>query len=106
MANINKTPILFYVRGNSMNDGSRKSLIEGDVLTCEEIDIQSVEEDRLYVIQSNGDTFVRRVTLCDNDQLTAIPLNASYEECKLNKSDVQHIYLIVMRQCTTVIDIE
>ena len=104
MTDTNKTSIIVTMMGDSMDNGTKRSFIDGDILTCIEIDPQNIEEGRLYVIQSNGNTLVRRVTQCNDESHTLTPLNPSYKECELNKNDVQHIYSIKAYQCKTTND--
>lgn len=93
MIDINKASI-FTVIGDSMNNGSNKGFINGDILTCIETNFQSIEVGHYYVIQYNGNTLVRQVTRCDGEHLTATPLNSSYNEHELSKSDILHIYSV------------
>lgn len=95
--------IAFEVRGDSMNDGSADSYLEGELLICREVepvywkDSQLFINKRDFVIIHKEGILIKRIIAHDveNHTITIHSLNPMYQDEVLDLADVRQIFSIV-----------
>lgn len=98
--------IAFEVKGDSMNDGTEESYLEGDRLLCREIPSYLWQESKLhikkwdFVIVHEEGIIVKRITNHDveNHTITVHSLNELYPDRVLDLSEVKQIFNVVEMQ--------
>jgi DNA-binding XRE family transcriptional regulator len=97
------TYMAFEVRGDSMDDGSRASIVEGDILLCREIN-PSYWQHKLHIHKWNfvivhRDSGILIKQIIAHNVATGIitmhSLNGMYEDKKLNLKDVVQLFNVV-----------
>lgn len=96
----------FQMTGDSMDDGGNVGFINGDILCCNKVDIQSIEVDECYVLVTHGKINVLKVILFDGERIVATKLNPHYPEQEFAKDEVQDLYLVKSYQRKIADDIE
>lgn len=95
--------VAFEVRGDSMDDGSKESYIEGEIVICREVEPEYWRDSRLYfnkrdfvVVHQDG-ILIKRVIAHDveNHLITIHSLNPMYQDKVLDLKDVRQIFSIV-----------
>ena len=93
----------FEVRGDSMDDGTRQSIIEGDILLCREIS-KSYWKHKLHIhkwnfvlVHRDSGILVKQITAhhVDSGVITIHSLNPLYEDKKLNLKDIVQLFNVV-----------
>lgn len=95
--------IAFEVRGDSMNDGTADSYLEGELLICREVepiywkDSQLFINKRDFVIIHKEGILIKRIISHDVDshKITIHSLNPMYPDEILDLADVQQIFSVV-----------
>lgn len=95
--------IAFEVRGDSMNDGSADSYLEGELLICREVepvywkDSQLFINKRDFVIIHKEGILIKRIISHDveNHTITIHSLNPMYQDEVLDLADVRQIFSVV-----------
>lgn len=95
--------IAFEVRGDSMNDGSADSYLEGELLICREVepvywkDSQLFINKRDFVIIHKEGILIKRIISHDveNHTITIHSLNPMYKDEVLDLADVRQIFSVV-----------
>jgi phage repressor protein C with HTH and peptisase S24 domain len=95
--------IAFEVRGDSMNDGSTDSYLEGELLICREVepvywkDSQLFINKRDFVIIHKEGILIKRIIAHDveNHTITIHSLNPMYQDEVLDLADVRQIFSVV-----------
>lgn len=95
--------IAFEVRGDSMNDGTADSYLEGELLICREVepiywkDSQLFINKRDFVIIHKEGILIKRIIAHDVDshKITIHSLNPMYPDEILDLADVQQIFSVV-----------
>lgn len=97
--------LCFEMRGDSMNDGSVESLIEGDILLCREIGKDLWSKSKLHikkwkdfvVVHKTEGITVKRIIDHDVEKglITLHPLNDLYKDFTINLTDVVQILNVV-----------
>ena len=95
--------IAFEVRGDSMNDGSADSYLEGELLICREVepvywkDSQLFINKRDFVIIHKEGILIKRIIAHDveNHTITIHSLNPMYQDEVLDLADVRQIFSVV-----------
>ena len=95
--------IAFEVRGDSMNDGSADSYLEGELLICREVepvywkDSQLFINKRDFVIIHKEGILIKRIIAHDveNHTITIHSLNPMYQDEILDLADVRQIFSVV-----------
>lgn len=95
--------IAFEVRGDSMNDGSADSYLEGELLICREVepvywkDSQLFINKRDFVIIHKEGILIKRIIAHDveNHTITIHSLNPMYKDEVLDLADVRQIFSVV-----------
>lgn len=98
--------IAFEVRGDSMNDGSEESYLEGDRLLCREIPRYLWVDSKLhikkwdFVIVHEDGIIVKRITDHDveNHTITVHSLNDMYPDRVLDLAEVKQIFNVIEMQ--------
>lgn len=98
--------IAFEVKGDSMNDGTEDSYLEGDRLLCREIPFHLWKDSRLhikkwdFVIVHEDGIIVKRITDHDveNHTITVHSLNELYPDRVIDLSEVKQIFNVVEMQ--------
>ena len=98
--------IAFEVKGDSMNDGTEDSYLEGDRLLCREIPFHLWKDSRLhikkwdFVIVHDDGIIVKRITDHDieNHTITVHSLNELYPDRTIDLSEVKQIFNVVEMQ--------
>lgn len=98
--------IAFEVKGDSMNDGTEESYLEGDRLLCREIPFHLWKDSRLhikkwdFVIVHEDGILIKRITDHDvaNHTITVHSLNEMYPDRVLDLSEVKQIFNVVEMQ--------
>lgn len=95
--------IAFEVRGDSMNDGSADSYLEGELLICREVepiywkDSQLFINKRDFVIIHKEGILIKRIIshVVENHTITIHSLNPMYQDEVLDLADVRQIFSVV-----------
>ena len=95
--------LAFEVRGDSMDDGSKESYIEGEIVICREVEPDYWRDSRLFinkrdfVIVHKEGILIKRIIAHDVDKhtITIHSLNPLYKDRTINLKDVLQIYSIV-----------
>lgn len=95
--------LAFEVRGDSMDNGSKESYIEGEIVICREVEREYWRDSRLFinkrdfVIVHEEGILIKRIIAHDLDAhtITIHSLNPLYPDRTLNLSDVHQIFSIV-----------
>ena len=95
--------IAFEVRGDSMNDGTADSYLEGELLICREVepiywkDSQLFINKRDFVIIHKEGILIKRIIAHDveNHTITIHSLNPMYQDEVLDLADVRQIFSVV-----------
>lgn len=98
--------IAFEVKGDSMNDGTEESYLEGDRLLCREVPSYLWAENKLhikkwdFVIVHEEGIIVKRITNHDveNHRITVHSLNELYPDREIDLAEVKQIFNIVEMQ--------
>ena len=98
--------IAFEVKGDSMNDGTEESYLEGDRLLCREVPSYLWAENKLhirkwdFVIVHEEGIIVKRITNhdVDNHRITVHSLNDLYPDREIDLAEVKQIFNIVEMQ--------
>lgn len=106
MGNNTKLSIAFRMFGDSMDGGGKRGFIDGDILNCDKVDIQSIKSGECYVITSRGGATVMKVVEFDGERIIASPLNPSYSELEFAVNEVQGVYLVKSYQRKVAEDID
>lgn len=95
--------VAFEVRGDSMNDGSADSYLEGELLICREVEPYHWKDNQLYInkrdfviIHKDG-ILIKRIIAHDveNHKITIHSLNPMYSDEILDLADVKQIFSVV-----------
>lgn len=93
----------FQVRGDSMNDGSLDSYVQGDIVLCREINkmhwmnkLHINKWDFIIVHQTEG-ILLKKITnhIPETGEITIHSLNPFYEDMELNLSEVSQLFNVV-----------
>jgi transcriptional regulator with XRE-family HTH domain len=95
--------LAFEVRGDSMDDGSKESYIEGEIVICREVEPDYWRDSRLFinkrdfVIVHKEGILIKRIIAHDVDShtITIHSLNPLYKDRTINLKDVLQIYSII-----------
>ena len=95
--------LAFEVRGDSMDDGSKESYVEGEIVICREVERDYWQDSRLFinrrdfVIVHKDGILIKRIAAHDVEHhtITIHSLNPLYPDRTLNLADVMQIYSIV-----------
>lgn len=98
--------IAFEVKGDSMNDGTEESYLEGDRLLCREIPPYLWAQSRLhikkwdFVIIHNEGIIIKRITDHDveNHLITVHSLNDMYPDKVIDLAEVRQIFNVIEMQ--------
>lgn len=103
--NAKGTYYAFEVRGDSMDDDSRDSIIEGDILFCREIEPLYWQQKKLHlrkwryfvIVHRTEGILIKCVTKHDVDKgiITIHSLNPEYEDAELSLAEISGIYNVV-----------
>ena len=97
------TYMAFEVRGDSMDDGSRLSIVEGDILLCREIS-PSYWQHKLHIhkwnfviVHRDNGILIKQITThnVDSGVITIHSLNPIYPDKKLNLKEVVQLVNVV-----------
>lgn len=98
--------VAFEVKGDSMNDGTEDSILEGDRLLCREIQPHLWVSSKLHfrkwdfvIVHSEG-ILVKRIIDhdVDNHTITIHSLNSMYPDKVINLADVKQIFNVIELQ--------
>lgn len=95
--------LAFEVKGDSMDDGSKESYIEGELLICREVEPHLWRDSRLhinkrdFVIVHTEGILVKRIIAHDVEHhtITIHSLNPLYPDRTLDLADVRQIFSVV-----------
>lgn len=98
--------VAFEVKGDSMNDGTEDSILEGDRLLCREIQPHLWVSSKLhfrkwdFVIVHTEGILVKRIIDhdVDNHTITIHSLNSMYPDKVINLADVKQIFNVIELQ--------
>ena len=98
--------VAFEVKGDSMNDGTEDSILEGDRLLCREIQPHLWVSSKLhfrkwdFVIVHTEGILVKRIIDhdVDNHTITIHSLNSMYPDKVINHADVKQIFNVIELQ--------
>lgn len=97
------TYMAFQVRGDSMDDGSYNSYLQGDIVLCREVN-QSLWKNRLHInkwdfviVHRTEGILLKKITYHDPESgmIRVHSLNALYEDMELNLTDVAQLFNVV-----------
>lgn len=97
------TYMAFQVRGDSMNDGTIDSYIQGDILLCREINKQywksrlHINKWDFVIVHKTEGILVKKISAHDPETgaITAHSLNQMYDDMELNLADVAQLFNVV-----------
>lgn len=95
--------VAFEVRGDSMDDGSKESYEQGEILVCREVEPYNWQYSPLhinkrdFVVVHTGGILVKRIINHDvtNHTITIHSLNPEYEDRIIDLADVRQIFSII-----------
>lgn len=95
--------LAFEVKGDSMDDGSKESYVEGEIVICREVEREYWRDSRLFinkrdfVIVHEEGILIKRITEHDLQQhtITIHSLNPMYPDRTLRLEQVKQIFSIV-----------
>ncbi len=95
--------VAFEVKGDSMNDGSADSYLEGELLICREVEPIYWKDSKLFInkrdfviIHKEGILIKRIITHdVENHKITIHSLNPLYPDEVLDLADVRQIFSVV-----------
>ena len=95
--------LAFEVRGDSMDDGSKESYVEGEIVICREVEQDYWKDSRLFfnkrdfVIVHKEGILIKRIIAHDTDRhlITIHSLNPLYQDRVIDLSEVVQIFSIV-----------
>lgn len=95
--------LAFEVRGDSMDDGSKESYVEGEIVICREVERDYWQDSRLFinkrdfVIVHKDGILIKRIAAHDVEHhtITIHSLNPLYKDRTINLKDVLQIYSII-----------
>jgi DNA-binding XRE family transcriptional regulator len=93
----------FEVRGDSMDDGSRQSIIEGDILLCREISATywqhklHIHKWNFVIVHREDGILIKQIAAhnVNTGIITIHSLNPLYEDKKLNLKDIVQLFNVV-----------
>lgn len=97
------TYMAFQVRGDSMNDGSIDSYLQGDIVLCREVN-QSYWKNRLHInkwdfviVHKTEGILLKKITEHDPEsgRIVAHSLNPLYDDLELNLAEVAKLFNVV-----------
>lgn len=97
------TYMAFQVRGDSMDDGSYNSYLQGDIVLCREVN-QSYWKNRLHInkwdfviVHRTEGILLKKIVFHDPESglIRVHSLNALYEDMELNLTDVAQLFNVV-----------
>lgn len=101
--------LVVKITGNSMNDGTDRSISDGDDILIRELEPDEWDDlpirTRLFVITSREGNVIKQITEVNKEDgyIMCHSFNSSYEDFKINFSDIYQIfvvYKIVQKQIT------
>ena len=95
--------LAFEVKGDSMDNGSKESYVEGEIVICREVEREYWRDSRLFinkrdfVIVHEEGILIKRITEhnLDTHTITIHSLNPMYPDRTLNLEHVKQIFSIV-----------
>lgn len=95
--------LAFEVKGDSMDDGSKESYIEGEIVICREVEKDYWRDSRLYinkrdfVIVHEDGILIKRIVAhdVDNHRITIHSLNPLYPDRTIDLKEVKQIFSVV-----------
>jgi transcriptional regulator with XRE-family HTH domain len=94
--------LVFEIDGNSMDDGSRRSICNGDAILCKELDRVFWREKLffnkyLYIIVTADDVVCKQITHhnVETGEIHCHSFNEAYEDFDLNLKDVYQLFYLV-----------
>lgn len=95
--------LAFEVKGDSMDDGSKESYVEGEIVICREVEREFWRDSRLYynkrdfVIVHDEGILIKRIVAHDvaAHTITIHSLNPMYQDREINLENVKQIFSIV-----------
>lgn len=95
--------LAFEVKGDSMDDGSKESYVEGEIVICREVEREFWRDSRLFinkrdfVIVHKDGILIKRITEHDLDRhtITIHSLNPMYQDRVVDLAEVMQIFSIV-----------
>lgn len=95
--------IAFEIKGDSMNDGTADSYLEGEILICREVEPVYWEKSKLFinkrdfVIVHKEGVLIKRIINHDveNHKITIHSLNPMYPDEVLDLADVKQIFSVI-----------
>lgn len=95
--------LAFEVKGDSMDDGTKESYIEGEIVICREVEKNYWRDSRLFfnkrdfVIVHKEGVLIKRIVAHDIDRhlITIHSLNPLYQDRIIDLSEVMQIFSIV-----------
>lgn len=86
----------FVFNGNSMDDGTSRTIADQDQLHCQRIEDvgQGIELNRAYVIVSRGGVLVRQITKCDAKEgiISCHAYNSAYTDTEIATNDIIELF--------------
>lgn len=95
--------LAFEIRGDSMDDGTRDSYCQGDIVICREVEPYNYQHAALHykrrdfvIVHADG-ILVKRVIAHDVERhvITIHSLNPEYPDRELNLADVRQVFSII-----------
>lgn len=98
--------VAFEVRGDSMDDGTRQSYAQGDIVLCREVELDRYVNAQLnfkhtdFVIVHNDGILIKRIIAHDvlNHKITVHSFNPIFDDMVIDLSDVRQIFSVILKQ--------
>ncbi len=95
--------VAFEVKGDSMDDGTKESYVDGELVICREVEPHLWQHDKLhinkrdFVIVHNEGILIKRITDHDvaSHTITIHSLNPEYPDRTIDLSEVRQIFSVV-----------
>lgn len=95
--------VAFEVKGDSMDDGTKESYVDGELVICREVEPHLWQHDKLhinkrdFVIVHNEGILIKRITDHDvaSHTITIHSLNPEYPDRTISLADVRQIFSVV-----------
>ena len=98
--------IAFEVRGDSMDDGTRQSYAQDDIVLCREVEMDMYRDAQMnfkhtdFVIVHNDGIIIKRIIDHDvlNHKITVHSFNPIFDDMVIDLADIKQIFSVILKQ--------
>ena len=98
--------IAFEVRGDSMDDGTRQSYAQGDIVLCREVEMDMYKDAQMnfkhtdFVIVHNDGIIIKRIIAHDvlNHKITVHSFNPIFDDMVIDLADIKQLFSVILKQ--------